>query len=118
MSYFNHIAIRDIKLDSPQMKNQWAQKTHTNLVQAEWVKETNMWLYINHKSGNQIISRKQTQEYIWNYQPKQVCIGTIPLIIQTRTIPKTLKQTHNKNQNTNTNTHENEAQNTRYEVRE
>ena len=43
------------------------------------------------------------------------------LIIQTRTIPKTSKQTHNKKkkiQNTNTNTHENEAQNTRYEVRE
>ena len=44
--------------------------------------------------------------------------GKIPLIIQTRKILKTSKQTHNKNQNTNTNTHENEAQNTRYEVRE
>ena len=30
MSYFNHIAIRDIKLDSPQMKDQKTQKTHTN----------------------------------------------------------------------------------------
>ena len=45
-------------------------------------------------------------------------MGTKPLIIQTRTIPKTSKQTHNNNQNTNTNTHENEAQNTRYEERE
>ena len=47
--------------------------------------------------------------------------------IQTRTIPKTSKQTHNKKkkkkkqnktkQNTNTNIHENETQNMRYEVR-
>ena len=52
MSYFNHIAIKDIKPDSPQLKDQRTQKTHTNKVQANWVKETNMRLYIKHKSGN------------------------------------------------------------------
>ena len=65
MSYFNHIAIRDIKTDSPQMKDQRTQKAHTSQVQAEWVKETNMRLYIKHKSGNQIISRKKnTRKYM------------------------------------------------------
>ena len=62
MSYFNHIAIRDIKTNSPQMKDQRTQKTHTSQVQAEWVKETNMRLYIKNKSGNQIISSKQILE--------------------------------------------------------
>ena len=52
MSYFNHIAIKDIKPDSPQLKDQRTQKTHTNKVQAKWVKETNMRLYIKHISGN------------------------------------------------------------------
>ena len=64
MSYFNHIVIRDIKPDSPQLKDQKTQKTHTNYVQAEWVKETIMRLYIKHKSANQIISRKQILENI------------------------------------------------------
>ena len=66
MSYFNHIAIKDIKPDSPQLKDQRTQKTHTNKVQAKWVKETNMRLYIKHKSGNQIISRKKknTRKYM------------------------------------------------------
>ena len=63
MSYFNHKAIRDIKTDSPQMKDQRTQKTHTNQVQAEWVKETIIRLYIKHKSGNQI-KKTNTRKYM------------------------------------------------------
>ena len=63
MSYFNHIVIRDIKSDSPQLKDQKTQKTHMNQVQTKWVKETIMRLYIKHKSGNQI-KKTNTRKYM------------------------------------------------------
>ena len=65
MSYFNHIAIRDNKPDSPQMKETENTKDPHELGSSRMGKKTNMWLYIKHKSGNHIISRKtNTRKYM------------------------------------------------------
>ena len=64
MSYFNHTVIKDIKLDSPQLKDQRTQKTHMNQVQAEWVKDTHKLPTRDCKShANQAIKLSQENKY-------------------------------------------------------